>query len=138
MSVLGERTVWLDCDVLEADGGTRTAAINAAYVALCDALRRYEFKKPLDKWPVKEAVGAVSVGIVKGEPVCDLDYKEDHRAEVDMNVVMTASGRFLEVQGTGEARPFSQEELDRLLALARTGIERIMEEVQTILRAPVA
>ncbi|MHC5009574.1 MAG: ribonuclease PH [Planctomycetota bacterium] len=127
MKALGERTIWLDCDVLQADGGTRTAAINAAYVALCDALRTYRFKKPLDRWPVSEAVGAISVGVVKGEPVVDLDYAEDHKADVDMNVVMTASGRFLELQGTGETRAFSSEELERLLSLARTGIEQVLE-----------
>ena len=135
MAAIGERTVWLDCDVLEADGGTRTASINAAYIALCDALRRYTFKRPLASWPVKEPIGAISVGVVKGEPVCDLDYKEDHRAEVDMNVVMTASGHFLEVQGTGESRPFSPEELDQLLALARSGIESIVEQTKAVLAA---
>jgi len=138
MSALGERTVWLDCDVLEADGGTRTAAINAAYVALCDALRRYEFKRPLQSWPVAEAIGAISVGVLKGRPLCDLDYREDHKAEVDMNVVMTASGRFLEVQGTGESRPFTQEELDQLLALAKGGIEQVLARVQATFAAPEA
>ncbi len=127
MSALGERTVWLDCDVLEADGGTRTAAINGAYVALCDALRGYDFKKPLKKWPIEEAIGAISVGVVQGLPVVDLDYREDHRAEVDMNVVMTESGRFLEIQGTGEARPFTGDELAQMLGLAQGGIEQAMK-----------
>ncbi len=127
MKALGERTVWLDCDVLEADGGTRTASINAAYVALCDALKGHEFKRPLERWPVKEAVGAISVGILGGRPLLDLDYSEDHRAEVDMNVVMTEGGRFLEVQGTGEARPFEQSELDALLVLAKDGVRQVLE-----------
>lgn len=137
MGALGERTIWLDCDVLQADGGTRTASINAAYVALCDALRTYEFKKPLKKWPVEEAVGAISVGVVGDTPVVDLDYKEDHKAAVDMNVVMTASGRFLEVQGTGEARPFTEDELHRMLGLARGGIEQVLETVRATLAQPV-
>jgi len=127
MKALGERTVWLDCDVLEADGGTRTASISAAYVALCDALKGHEFKRPLERWPVKEAVAAISVGILQGRPLLDLDYSEDHRAEVDMNVVMTEGGRFLEVQGTGEARPFDQAELDALLVLAKDGVRQVLE-----------
>jgi ribonuclease PH len=134
--LLGERTIWLDCDVMEADGGTRTAAINAAYVALCDAIRGHAWRKPLERWPVKEAVAAVSVGIVGGTPLLDLDYAEDHRAEVDMNVVMTASGRFLEVQGTGEGRPYSREELDRLLGLAATGVRQVLGEVGRALGTP--
>jgi len=135
MSAIGERTIWLDCDVLAADGGTRTAAINAAYVALCDALRRYDFKKPLDRWPVAEPIGAISVGIVRGESLVDLDYKEDHKADVDMNVVMTASGRFLEVQGTGESRPFTPEELSGLLDLARQGVDQVLEVLRGALAA---
>lgn len=135
MKALGERTVWLDCDVLEADGGTRTAAINAAYVALCDALRSYDFKKPLARWPIAEALGAISVGIVKGDALVDLDYREDHRADVDMNFVMTASGRFLELQGTGESRPFTSEELQTLLGLAKTGIDQVLKTVRDALTA---
>lgn len=127
MKALGERTVWLDCEVLEADGGTRTASINAAYVALCDALQGHEWKRPLERWPVKEAVGAISVGIVGGRVLCDLDYSEDHKAEVDMNVVLTEGGRYLEVQGTGEARPFEPAELDQLLLLARDGVRQALE-----------
>jgi ribonuclease PH len=129
-TALGERTVWLDCDVLQADGGTRTAAINAAYVALCDALRTHPFKRPLTRWPVREPVGAISVGIVKGEPLLDLDYAEDSQAEVDMNVVMTASGRFLELQGTGESRPFDAGELQALVDLASEGIREVLERTR--------
>ena len=135
MKALGERTVWLDCEVLEADGGTRTASINAAYVALCDALKGHSFKKPLERWPVKEAVGAISVGVLGGRALCDLDYAEDHEAEVDMNVVMTDGGRFLELQGTGEARPFDQAELDALLGLAKDGIRQVIEATRTSLAA---
>ena len=136
MKALGERTIWLDCDVLEADGGTRTASINAAYVALCDALRTWEFKRPLERWPVREAVGAMSVGIVDGKPLLDLDYSEDHKAEVDMNVVMTASGKYLEVQGTAETRPFDGAELQALLALAKDGVGQVIERCRAALAAP--
>lgn len=127
MSALGERTVWLDCDVLQADGGTRTASVNAAYIALCDALRAYPFKRPLSKWPIREPLGAISVGIVKGEPLADLDYKEDSNADTDMNVVMTASGKFIEVQGTAEQAPFDRAEFDQLLDLAQGGITQAIE-----------
>ena len=136
MKALGERTVWLDCDVLEADGGTRTASINAAYVALCDALKGHEFKRPLERWPVREPVGAISVGIVNGRALLDLDYSEDHRAEVDMNVVMTEGGRFLEVQGTGESRPFDATELQTLLDLARDGVRQVLEASRGALSKP--
>ena len=117
---LGERTLWLDCDVLQADGGTRCAAICGAYVAARLALDRFGLSKALS-----EAVAAVSVGVVDGEPLLDLDYAEDAAAEVDMNVVMTAAGRLVEVQATAEREPFSRERLDELLALAALGIEQI-------------
>jgi ribonuclease PH len=130
---LGERTIWLDCDVLQADGGTRTACLNAAYIALCDALRNYKFKTPLSAWPVEEPMGAISAGIVKGEALVDLDYSEDHRAEVDMNVVMTDSGRYLEIQGTGESRPFAADELSQILELCRGGIGDVIETARAAL-----
>jgi ribonuclease PH len=114
---LGERTVWLDCDVLQADGGTRCAAITGAYVAAWQALDRFGLSKALP-----ESVAAVSVGVVDGEPLLDLDYAEDSRADVDMNVVMTGDGRLIEVQATAEAAPFTREELDRLLELAARGV----------------
>jgi ribonuclease PH len=136
LKAIGERTVWLDCDVLEADGGTRTASINAAYVALCDALKGHTFKRPLERWPVKEPVGAISVGLVNGRALLDLDYSEDHRAEVDMNVVMTEGGRFLEVQGTGETRPFDTAELHALLDLAREGVKQVLEVTRSALAKP--
>jgi ribonuclease PH len=137
MKLLGERTIWLDCDVLQADGGTRTACLNAAYVALCDALKTYSFKTPLTRWPLAEPMGAISAGIVRGHALVDLDYSEDHRAEVDMHVVMTASGRFLEIQGTGESRPFAREELEAILELSGQGIRTAMEAARAALAEPL-
>ena len=119
---LGERTVWLDCDVLQADGGTRCAAISGAYVAARRALDRFGLSRAL-----AGSVAAVSVGIVDGEPRLDLEYTEDSKAEVDMNVVMTGDGRLVEVQATAEGVPFSREELDELLELAASGIEQIAD-----------
>jgi ribonuclease PH len=127
MAKLGERTIWLDCDVIQADGGTRTAAVTGAYVALALALRtRFD---PADRahWPLSAMVGAISVGIVAGQPLLDLAYDEDSRALVDMNVFMTDAGRFVEVQGTAEAAPFDRRDLDTLLGLAEGGIRRLFE-----------
>ncbi len=118
---LGENTIVLDCDVLQADGGTRTAAITGAYVALADACAHLAGKDALAGEPLLGSVAAVSVGIIDGEPRLDLPYEEDVRAETDMNVVMTGDGRFIEVQGTAEAAPFDRAELDALLALAEKG-----------------
>ena len=120
-SALGERTLWLDCDVLQADGGTRCAAISGAYVAAHRALDRFGLSKAL-----AGQIAAVSVGVVDGTPVLDLDYSEDSAAETDMNVVMTADGRLVEVQATAEREPFTRDELDGLLDLAGGGIEEIM------------
>jgi len=117
---LGERTLWLDCDVLQADGGTRCAAICGAYVAAMRALDRFGLSRTF-----RDSVAAVSVGVVEGVPLLDLDYAEDSSADTDMNVVMTGDGRFVEVQGTAEGKPFTPTQLDRLLGLARTGIERL-------------
>jgi ribonuclease PH len=127
---LGERTVYLDCDVLQADGGTRTAAISGAYVAARRALDRFGLSKALTG-----SVAAISVGIVDGVPVLDLDYVEDSEADVDMNVVMTGDGRLVEVQATAEKVPFSRQELDELLALAEIGVERIGEAQQRAIEA---
>jgi ribonuclease PH len=121
---LGEKTLWLDCDVLEADGGTRTAAINGAYVALMLALRKQPDLPPIAEI-VTDSVAAVSIGIVDGQERLDLEYVEDRDAEVDMNLVMTGSGRFIEVQGTGEEATFSREQLGRLLDLGQIGIAAI-------------
>jgi ribonuclease PH len=122
---LGERTLWIDCDVLEADGGTRTASINGAYVALLDALAsRKDLLGPAGAL-VRDSVAAVSVGLVGGEELLDLDYAEDRDAEVDLNLVMTGAGQFIEVQGTGEEATFSRAQLDRLLKLGMLGIEAV-------------
>jgi ribonuclease PH len=122
---LGERTVWIDCDVLEADGGTRCAAITGGYVALELALRRLVAEGELDRVPLTEAVAAVSCGVVEGRALLDLDYSEDSTAEVDANVVMTGDGGLVEVQATAERTPLSRASLDELLALAAAGIERL-------------
>jgi ribonuclease PH len=129
---LGERTIYLDCDVLQADGGTRCAAICGAYVAARRALERFGLGKAL-----VGSVAAVSVAIVEGEPLLDVDYAEDSTADVDMNVVMTGDGRLVEVQATAERDPFSREELDTLLDLAAEGIEQISEAQRTALEAAV-
>jgi ribonuclease PH len=130
---LGERTVWLDCDVLQADGGTRTAAISGAFVALVLALDGLKQANTIKTIPVSDYVAATSVGIIGGVPMLDLAYEEDSRADVDMNVVQTGSGRFIEVQGTAETTPFDRQGLDALLALAEKGIR----EMVTIQRAIV-
>ena len=122
LSRLGERTVWVDCDVLQADGGTRTAAITGGFVALVDAFRGMKEKGLLTALPLKDSVAAVSVGIVDGEAVLDLNYSEDVKAEVDMNVVMTGSGHFVEIQGAGEEHTFSEGELQEMLSLAKKGV----------------
>ncbi|MBI4260205.1 MAG: ribonuclease PH, partial [Actinobacteria bacterium] len=119
---MGEHTIWVDCDVLQADGGTRTASITAGYVALALATRRLVEEGILPRDPLEEPVAAVSAGIVEGAALLDLCYEEDARAEVDFNVVMTASGRLVEVQGTAEGQPFGREDLDSLLDLASDGI----------------
>ncbi len=126
LSALGERSVTLDCDVIQADGGTRTAAISGAYVALAIAMARLVRKGKLKKNPLHGQVAAVSVGIYRGTPVLDLDYAEDSEAETDMNIVMNEAGRFIEVQGTAEGHAFSDDELSALLGLARTGIANIL------------
>jgi ribonuclease PH len=133
LDALGERTLAIDCDVLEADGGTRTASITGAYIALADALTSIGSFDP-DRFPITASVAAVSVGIVGGLALLDLDYSEDVEASVDMNVVMTGEGRFIEVQGTGEEATFSGEELQSLLALARSGIQELTRLQQAALR----
>jgi len=133
MRALGEVQIVLDCDVLQADGGTRTASICGAWLALNDALTRIGKPKAL-----KEACAAISVGVIDGVPMLDLDYSEDSRAETDMNVVMTSSGRFVELQGTAERAPFDREELDELLSLAEHGIAQILElQAEVVAVAPV-
>ncbi len=134
MDRLGERTLTVDCDVLQADGGTRTAAITGAYVALYQALAAMRHNCDIDAIPVKIGVAAVSVGVVDGEALLDLPYEEDHRAEVDFNVVMTDAGEFIEVQGTAEDGVFSRARLDELLSLAEVGIARLSEIQRAAIR----
>ncbi|SHJ99396.1 ribonuclease PH [Paramaledivibacter caminithermalis] len=126
LNKLGEITLWIDCDVIQADGGTRTASITGAYVALVDALNKLVDKGILKALPIINHVAAISVGVVEGTPVLDLCYKEDSNAKVDMNVVMTDSGEFIEIQGTGEESPFNKAELISLLSLAEKGIDELI------------
>jgi len=127
LAALGERQIIIDCDVLQADGGTRTASVTGACVAVCDALNGLVASGLLEASPLRDMVAAVSVGIVNGQPVLDLDYIEDSDCDTDMNVVMTGSGGMIEVQGTAEGAPFSRAELDALLALAERGIAQLVE-----------
>ena len=138
MRVLGEVQIVLDCDVLQADGGTRTASISGAWIALHDACTRLLQKGSVKAHPIMEGCGAISVGLVDGVGLLDLDYSEDVRAEVDMNVVMTSSGRFVEVQGTAEGQPFSRSELDDMLGLAEHGIASILEMQAAVVAVPPA
>ena len=123
---LGERTIWIDCDVLQADGGTRTAAITGAFVALSDALGLLKRTGAIPATPIREFLAATSVGIVDGVPLLDLTFEEDSRARVDMNIVMTESGKFVEIQGTGEGGPFTKQEAAALMALAERGIATLI------------
>ncbi len=136
LDILGERTFTIDCDVIKADGGTRTASITGAYVALHQALEKLVEKEVLTSVPMSTAVAATSAGIVEGVPLLDLCYEEDARAGVDFNVVMTGDGRFVEVQGTAEDQPFPREEMDALLLLAEAGIRELLEVQQEALAQP--
>ncbi len=136
LEALGERQILIDCDVLQADGGTRTASISGAYVALHDACSRLLSSGAISRHPLREACAAVSVGIVEAVCMLDLDYVEDSAAEVDMNVVMTSSGRFVEVQGTAEGLPFARTELDEMLVLADRGIGQILQVQAEVLATP--
>jgi len=134
MDKLGERTLIVDCDVIQADGGTRTAAITGAYVALHQAMETLAKMGVISSIPLKSAVAATSAGVIEGMPVLDLNYEEDSTAQVDMNVVMTGTGRFIEVQGTAEEATFTRTELDKLLRLASRGIKRLVELQEKALR----
>ena len=134
MEKLGERTIWIDCDVLEADGGTRTASITGAYVAVALAMKQLLADGKIETNPLRTAVAAISVGIVDGVPLLDLCYTEDVKAAVDMNVVMTDAGQFVEVQGTGEEAPFAKEQLNELLKLGEKGIEKLIAAQRKVLR----
>lgn len=130
---LGERTIWIDCDVLQADGGTRIASINGGWIALVRALQFLYQKNVIEDLPIKEFIGAISVGIVNNQMLLDLSYQEDVYAEVDMNVVMTESGRFVEIQGTAEREVFDRDQLDGLLNLAQQGIKKIIAKQKQVL-----
>ena len=127
LKALRERTVWIDCDVIQADGGTRTAAITGAFIALVEAADYLKREKKIERWPIEDLVAAVSVGMVQGRPLLDLSYEEDSRASVDMNIVMTGEGKFVEVQGSGEGTSFSKEEMNKLLALGKKGIKELLK-----------
>jgi len=126
MQELGERTIWIDCDVIQADGGTRTASITGSFIALVDALNKLKKEGILSQIPIKDFVAATSVGIIDQKLCLDLNYEEDSRAEVDMNIVMTGKGEFIEIQGTAERMPFSKKQMDGLLHLAGKGIEELI------------
>ena len=130
---LGERTIWIDCDVIQADGGTRTASITGAYVALMEATRKLLKQGILTTDPIRDAVAAVSIGIVEGEILLDLAYEEDSRADVDMNFVMTGSGKFIEVQGTAENAPFTKKQLERMSEIALGGIRELLKAQKKVL-----
>ena len=136
MTKLGERTVWIDADVIQGDGGTRTASITGAYIALYDAVQKLIKEGKLQESPLVDAIAAVSVGMVDGSAMLDLCYHEDSKAEVDMNVVMTGSGKFIEVQGTAEGKAFSGTEMDALLALAKKGIQELIAAQRKCLKLP--
>lgn len=134
LKAIGEKTIWIDCDVIQADGGTRTSSITGAFVALVDAVNNLHRKSAFDVYPVRNFVSAVSVGIIKDAKVLDLCYLEDSSAKVDMNIVMTDEGEFIEVQGTGEESPFSRKDLEELLALGEKGIKQIIQIQKDVLK----
>ncbi len=125
MKYLGERSIWVDCDVIQGDGGTRTASITGSFVALVDALQKLKKEGKIDRIPIQDYIAATSVGILNDNMILDLCYEEDSKAEVDMNVIMTGKGEFIEVQGTAERKPFSKEKMDVMLDLAKKGIEEL-------------
>jgi len=137
LDALGERTLWIDCDVLQADGGTRTASITGASIAAALACAKFRARGAIARWPIRCLVGAVSVGLVGGRLLLDLNYEEDRDAAVDMNLVMTSTGVFVEVQGAGEEATFSTEELNRMIELGETGIRRLIASQRELLRSAV-
>jgi len=134
MEDLGERTIWIDCDVLQGDGGTRTASITGSFIALVDALQKIKKQGLIEEIPIKDFVAATSVGIIDGHAALDLNYEEDSRAEVDMNVVMTGKGEFIEIQGTAERKPFNKAQMDKLLDLAKQGISDLIDIQRSLLK----
>jgi len=136
MPALGERTVWIDCDVIQADGGTRCASITGSFIALYDALTWLKKKGLIEKPPILDYVAATSVGIIKGEPVLDLTFEEDSNADVDMNIIMTGKGKFIEIQGTAEGEPFDDQQMQKLIALAKKGILQLIDVQKKTLGNP--
>lgn len=134
MKAMGERTVWIDCDVIQADGGTRTASITGSFIALCLGLNKLKKDGLINKVPIKDFVAATSVGIVNVDLLLDLTYDEDSRADVDMNIVMTGKGEFIEIQGTAEKRTFDKNQMDRLLDLAKKGILELVDIQRNLLK----
>ena len=134
LKALGEKTLWVDCDVIQADGGTRTTAISGAFVALVDAVNKLHKMRPFKVYPIRNFVAATSVGIVGDEKLLDLCYEEDSKAKVDMNLVMTDEGKFVEIQGTGEENPFSREELNELLEVGEKGIKHMIQAQKDALK----
>ena len=130
---LGERTIWIDCDVIQADGGTRTASITGAYVALAEAVRSWLGRGLISLDPLQDAVAAVSIGIIEGKILLDLCYEEDSKADVDMNFVMTGAGKFIEVQGTAEAAPFTRRQMERMAEIAQTGIKELLKTQKNVI-----
>jgi ribonuclease PH len=138
LEALGERTVWIDCDVLQADGGTRTASITGASIALAVACDQLWARQLIATWPMRQLVAAVSVGIVENEVRVDLDYEEDKKATVDLNLVMTSAGEFVEIQGAGEEATFSSDQLSGMLQSGRRAIEGLIEQQRAVLRQAIA
>ena len=132
---LGEKTIWIDCDVIQADGGTRTASITGAYVALADAVRGWLERGVIAANPLKDAVAAVSIGIIEGKILLDLCYEEDSRADVDMNFVMTGAGKFIEVQGTAEVAPFTRRQMEKMAEMAEQGIKELLKTQKKVIAA---
>jgi len=137
MDMLGERTIWIDCDVIQADGGTRCASISGSFIALCLALKHLKKQGVLNSIPIMNFVAAISVGIVDGKSCLDLNYDEDSQAEVDMNLVMTDSGKFIEIQGTAEKTPFDSDQMQEMLRLGKKGIENLIDKQKTALKGVV-
>lgn len=133
LSRLGERTIWIDCDVIQADGGTRTAAITGGFIAIVEALNTLKTKGKIEELLIKDYVAATSVGIVNGEVLLDLNYQEDSHAEVDMNFILTSKGKFIEIQGTAESVPFSQEQLQTMIDLSKKGVNALIEKQKKVL-----
>ncbi len=138
LPAMGERTVWIDCDVMQADGGTRCASITGSFIALSDALSWMKKKGMIEKLPLLDYVAATSVGIIKGETILDLAFKEDSNADVDMNIVMTGKGKFIEIQGTAEGEPFDDDQMHRLITLAKKGILQLIDVQKKTLENPSA